>query len=108
MNTHIRILTVLLLLVAPISGVVAQGTTAPSADMRIDRAGYQYIEVTNPTSATYSLTIDYKMKFANGERRQQSVTWIIDPGKTQSAFKCSMRSPNEQISDVKVVNIRKM
>jgi hypothetical protein len=98
------ILTALFVVITAIS-LDAQGTTLPSAAMRITPQGYQYISVTNTTAIAYSVTIAYKLTYQNGETVQEETVKIIDPGRTESAYECARKS--DRISDVKVVNLRK-
>ena len=76
--------------------------------MRIDSNGVQYIEATNPTAKTYSLTITYTEKFADGKRSSSETVAILEPGQTVTAFKCSIKAPTEEIYDVKIIKARVM
>ena len=107
MKRHGRSLAALLFLVLASPTLLAQRGSLPSADMRIDPSGYQYIEATNPTGATYSLVISYTLKTADGKFLQETTNAYLRGGQTRSAFKCSLRPPHEQISDVKVIEMNK-
>lgn len=79
------------------------------AKLGISSDGYHYIRFDNSSKFRVGMTVSYRKKYADGKRAQLSVTAILEPGESNKmAHKCAMRPPQEEISDVVVLEMKMM